>query len=213
MFNTRFSELYLNNYFRMLKIAKVYISEHEEAENIVHDVFVSIWEHRDHVLNMDNVEGYMAVSLKNKCLDYLKHLLHVAEYADHVSEALRDDLTNKINSLNYYDAAAYYDNEVINNAVRDAIEGLPPRCRQVFLYSRRDHLKNAEIAERMGISENTVEAQMTIAFRKLRIALSPFLPQTSKKQQKATNSDVKESRKRPIFHEKSVKKEVLPIFV
>jgi RNA polymerase sigma-70 factor (ECF subfamily) len=137
----------------------------------------------------------------------------VAEYADHVSEALRDDLMNKINSLNYYDAAAYYDNEVINNAVRDAIEGLPPRCRQVFLYSRRDHLKNAEIAERMGISENTVEAQMTIAFRKLRIALSPFLPQTSKKQQKTTNSDVKESGKRPIFHEKSVKKEVLPIFV
>ncbi|MBO4589373.1 MAG: RNA polymerase sigma-70 factor [Bacteroidaceae bacterium] len=184
MFNTRFSELYLNNYSRMLRIAKVYIPEHEEAENIVHDVFVSVWEHRDHVLSMDNVEGYMAVSLKNRCLDYLKHLLHVAEYADHVTESQRHELTNKINSLNCYDAASSYDNEVINGAVRNAIEGLPPRCRQVFLYSRRDHLKNAEIAERMGISENTVEAQMTIAFRKLHAALSQYLPLTIKRMKK-----------------------------
>lgn len=181
MFNTRFSELYLNNYSRMLRIAKVYIPEQEEAENIVHDVFVSVWEHRDYVLSMENVEGYMTVSLKNRCLDYLKHLFHVAEYADHVTETLREDLTNKINSLNLYDAAASYDNEVINKAVHNAIEGLPPRCRQVFLYSRRNHLKNSEIAKRMGISENTVEAQMTIAFRKLRSALSLYLPQTRKK--------------------------------
>lgn len=179
MFNTRFSELYLNNYSRMLRIAKVYIPEHEEAENIVHDVFVSLWEHRDHVLNMDNVEGYMAVSLKNKCLDHLKHLLHVVEYADHVTETQRNELKIKINSLNCYDAAVSYDNEVINKAVRNAIEGLPPRCREVFLSSRRDHLKNAEIAERMGISENTVEAQMTIAFRKLRAALSQYLPKSN----------------------------------
>ena len=184
MLNPRFSELYLNNYSRMLRIAKVYIPEHEEAENIVHDVFVSVWEHRDHVLSMENIEGYMAVSLKNKCLDYLKHLLHVAEYADHVSETQRHELTNKINSLNCYDAATSFDNEVINGAVRNAIEGLPPRCRQVFLYSRRDHLKNAEIAERMGISENTVEAQMTIALRKLRAALSQFLPLAIKRNNK-----------------------------
>ena len=181
MLNTRFSELYLNNYSRMLRIAKVYIPEQEEAENIVHDVFVSVWEHRDHVFSMDNVEGYMAVSLKNRCLDHLKHLLHVAEYADHVTETLRDDLTMKINSLNCYDAASSYDNEIINHAVQNAIDGLPPRCRQVFLFSRREHLKNAEIAQRMGISENTVEAQMTIAIRKLRGALSRFIPQANKK--------------------------------
>ena len=181
MLNTRFSELYLNNYSRMLRIAKVYIAEQEEAENIVHDVFVSVWEHRDHVFSMDNVEGYMAVSLKNRCLDHLKHLLHVAEYADHVTETLREDLTIKINSLNCYDAAASYDNEIINHAVQNAIDALPPRCRQVFLLSRREHLKNAEIAQRMGISENTVEAQMTIAIRKLRGALSRFIPQANKK--------------------------------
>lgn len=180
MFTARFSELYLNNYSRLLRIARIYIPEQEEAENLVHDVFVSIWERREQVLNMEHFEGYLAVSLKNKCLDYLKHLLHVAEYADHIKEGLREDLTNKINSLNCYDAATSYDNEVINEAVRKAVEGLPPRCRQVFLLSRRDQLKNAEIAEQMGISENTVEAQMTIAFRKLRAALSEFLPKTKK---------------------------------
>lgn len=179
MYSTRFSELYLNNYSRMLRIAKVYISEQEEAENIVHDVFVSVWEHKDRVLTMDNVEGYIAVSLRNKCLDYLKHLLCVAEYADHVNEALRDDLRHTAVSSDGNDAATAYDKEIINKAVSHAIEGLPPRCRQVFLHSRRDHLRNAEIAARMGISENTVEAQMTIAIRKLRGALSRYLPPKS----------------------------------
>ena len=180
MFTARFSELYLNNYSRLLRIARVYIPQQEEAENLVHDVFVSMWEHREEVMNMEHCESYLAVSLKNRCLDYLKHLLHVAEYADHITETSHEELTNKINSLNCYDAATFYDNEIINNAVKKAVEGLPPRCRQVFLLSRHDQLKNAEIAERMGISENTVEAQMTIALRKLRAALSEFLPKSNR---------------------------------
>ena len=193
MFNTRFSELYLNNYSRMLRIAKVYVPEHEEAENIVHDVFAHVWEQRDHVLNMDNVEGYMAVSLKNKCLDYLKHLLHVADYADYFTESLHNELTMKINSLSIFDVAASYDNEIINNAIRKAIDELPPRCREVFLYSRRDHLKNSEIAERMGIAQNTVEAQMTIAIRKLRVALAPYIPLASNNNKAKKSEQTKKS--------------------
>ena len=184
MFNTRFSELYVSNYSRMLRMAKTYVPAQEDAENIVHDVFVSVWEHKDHVLQMDNVEGYMAVSLKNKCLDYLKHLFYVLEYAERVNEVLRDDLHSRPDSLDASDAATACDREIINKAACHAIGALPPRCRQVFLLSRRDHLKNAEIAERMGISVNTVEAQMTIAIRKLRAALSRYLPQTARPNKK-----------------------------
>jgi len=174
----------------MLRIAKNYIPAQEDAENIVHDVFVSVWEHKDYVLKMDNIEGYMAVSLKNRCLDYLKHLFYVSEYADRVSESLRDELHNCLNNANNTDTATAYDKEIINKAVSRAIGELPPRCRQVFLHSRRDHLKNAEIAARMGISENTVEAQMTIAIRKLRAALCPYLPQVGRQSKKSCSPAV-----------------------
>jgi RNA polymerase sigma factor (sigma-70 family) len=48
---------------------------------------------------------------------------------------------------------------------------LPPRARLIFQLSRNEHLSNREIAEKLGISEKTVENQITIALKKLRIAM------------------------------------------
>ena len=57
-----------------------------------------------------------------------------------------------------------------------AIDKLPERCRQVFLKSRIEGKKNREIANELDLSMSTVENQMTIALRKLRIELKDYLP-------------------------------------
>ena len=57
----------------------------------------------------------------------------------------------------------------------DAINGLPKRCRDIFVMSRMKGLKHREISERLGISINTIECQMTIALKKLRAKLSVCL--------------------------------------
>ena len=57
-----------------------------------------------------------------------------------------------------------------------AIDKLPERCRQVFLKSRIEGKKNREIADELDLSMSTVENQMTIALRKLRIELKDYLP-------------------------------------
>ena len=64
----------------------------------------------------------------------------------------------------------------IDAAVRAAINELPPRCREVFELSRIHGLKYAEIAETLGISQKTVEAQMGKALRVMRERLAPWLP-------------------------------------
>ena len=58
--------------------------------------------------------------------------------------------------------------EDINNALREAINKLPERCREVFMLSKMEELSNKEIAERLGISLNTVKTQMRMAYRELR---------------------------------------------
>ena len=56
----------------------------------------------------------------------------------------------------------------IEQAIQDAIATLPEKCREVFMMSKIDGLKNREIAEKLNISEKTVERHMSIALRKLR---------------------------------------------
>lgn len=179
MEDTIFTQLYLENYARLLRMAYVYVPDHEEAENMVHDVYTTLWEQRDRVFEMENVAGYLAVSLKNRCLDYLKHQAHIADHAEHTVEVYRRSIQNSINTLSFYNPAASYDNAVIHHAVSEAIESLPPRCREIYLLCRKEGLKNADVATRLGISLNTVEAQITIAHKKLRTALRDFLPQSS----------------------------------
>lgn len=172
-----FTRLYQENYARLLRIAYVYIQSHEDVENIVHDVFVTLWENRERLFELESLPGYLAVMLKNRCLDYLKHQTHVLEHAQQVTDEFQRTMQDRIASLASYDAATNYDNEVIRKAIISAIDALPPRCRQVYLLSRQKGLRNTDVAERLGISLNTVEAQITIAHRKLRLALKDYLPQ------------------------------------
>ncbi|HCC53275.1 MAG TPA: RNA polymerase sigma-70 factor, partial [Porphyromonadaceae bacterium] len=64
----------------------------------------------------------------------------------------------------------------VENLLNDAIGKLPDRCREIFVLSRMEGLKNREIANRLQISVSTVENQMTIAIRKLKYELRDYLP-------------------------------------
>ena len=66
--------------------------------------------------------------------------------------------------------------EDIERVLMEAINKLPERCREIFLKSRIEGKKNREIAEELNISASTVENQMTIALKKLRLELKDYLP-------------------------------------
>ena len=62
----------------------------------------------------------------------------------------------------------------LDAALWNAVDALPPRCREVFLAVKRDGMSHADIAAQMGISVKTVEAQITKAMTRLREALAPY---------------------------------------
>ena len=87
----------------------------------------------------------------------------------------RQELEFKLYSLQKFDENSFSFFEM-ERILQQAIESLPERCREIFKLSRMEGLQNKEIAARLGISVNTVEGQMSIALRKLRVALKDYLP-------------------------------------
>ncbi|WP_291591133.1 RNA polymerase sigma-70 factor [Bacteroides sp.] len=151
-----FSELYLTYYSKLVRFAKEFVIQEEDAENITQDVFIILWENRDFIEHIDNMNAYLFRLVRNKCLDYLKHKVFEQRYVESVQTSYEVDVVED------------NDTEIL---IRAAINSLPKRCRDIFLLSRVEGLKYKEISEQLGISVNTVECQMGIALKKLRIKL------------------------------------------
>ena len=63
----------------------------------------------------------------------------------------------------------------LSGILRNAVQNLPPRCRQIFLLSREEGLRYSEIAERLSLSENTVSVQLGIALKRLRAVVDDYM--------------------------------------
>ena len=108
----------------------------------------------------------MRQAVRNRSLNHLRHLQVQQKSAVYV-EALSEP-------TEYADADTQAGE--LQDAVRSAIDALPPRTREVFLMSRERNLRYSEIAEQLGVTVKAVEANMSRALRQLREKLSPFLP-------------------------------------
>jgi len=170
-----FSDIYLTYYSKLIRFAKEYVLVNEEAENIVQDVFLRLWERQDNNYLIENMNAYLFRLVKNKCLDHLRHKISAEKCNRRVQDSFEIEMNLKIQSLDRFDDSYLLENK-IEEILSDAINGLPPKCREIFLSSRIEGLKYREISERFNISVNTVENQMSIALKKLRIKLKDHLP-------------------------------------
>lgn len=135
------------------------------AEEIVQDVMLELWKRRESIDRDSSPQAYLFQSTRNRSLNHLRHE-RVEKHAEPMigREEAQDSTAH---SLMVEDE--------IHVAMKRAVEKLPTRCREVFDLSRTHNLKYAEIAEVLGISVKTVEAQMGKALRILREELAPWL--------------------------------------
>lgn len=162
-----FDEIYIIYYSRMLRFAKEFVVFEEDAENIVHDVFLLLWEKRE-VLDIHiSMVSYLFTLVKNKCMDHLRHKIVADEYEQELKAKLY-----ALEQLNY----SFSSDEEIEKILSNAIGKLPVKCREIFIKSRIEGKKYQEIATELNISVNTVENQISIALKKLRIELKDYLP-------------------------------------
>ena len=167
-----FSELYLIYYPKLVRFAKEFVMSEEDAENITQDVFADLWEKRESMYHIENINAYLFRLVRNRCLDYLKHKVFEQKYVENVQASFEVELNLKMQSLDRFDVLDIYEGNEMEKLVREAINSLPKKCRAIFLLSRMEGLKYREISERLGISVNTVDCQMGIALKKLRVMLN-----------------------------------------
>lgn len=166
-----FEKLYKLYYPKMFAFAKNYVPANEDAENIVQDVFLILWERKEEIEISFTLTTYLFTLVKNRCLNFLRHKLIEEEY----NSQLKEELGFKLYALETFDYS-YKSEEELQEVIRRALDTLPERCREVFIKSRIEGLKYKEISDELGISVNTVENQMVTALKKLRVALKDYLP-------------------------------------
>ena len=162
-------------YPRLLRFANTYVDDRFEAENIVQDVFLKLWEKRASLPADINMQAYLLTMVKNQCMDFLRHRKIVEEhFVDWEIVEQQEDAFNYY-AINQLDPEQM-DVESLERLVEKAIIDLPKQCRRVFELSRYEGLKYKEIAERLGISVKTVETHISNALKILRITLKDLFP-------------------------------------
>ena len=85
-------------YPKLVRFAKEFVVLEEDAENITQDVFTDLWERRDAIDHIENVNAYLFRLVRNRCLDYLKHKVFEQKYAENVQASFEIELNLKLQS-------------------------------------------------------------------------------------------------------------------
>lgn len=151
---------------RIYNFALLYVRDKYVAEEIVNDVFVILWERRATLKDVEDIRGYLLVITRNLCLNYLRKENIEMIQIDSLTEeqvyqksnlyVLEDDILFSVVEKDY------------KKQIGEILERLPDKTRNIFLLSRRDCLKNKEIAERLNILEKVVEYHITKALSEIR---------------------------------------------
>lgn len=145
-------QLLFRNYYRPLCLyALHYINNVDDVEDVVQDCFVRLLEAS---VEPRNVRAWLYAAVRNRCIDLLRQSSHAVEP---LAVGLEDATDEEQQERSLREACLW-----------EAIDALPARCREVFLLSKRDGLTYAQIAQRLGLSEKTVEHQVSKALKHLR---------------------------------------------
>jgi RNA polymerase sigma-70 factor (ECF subfamily) len=167
---TSFRQLYHQFYKKLLQFAFVLTRNKEVAEELVEDVFIKFWKNRKNAENIRNVKIYIYSATKNTCLNYLSSKAH--ENITQPFDAISIELANPLSP----DQILIY--RETYTKIKTAIETLPPRCKMIFKLIKEDGLKYKEVSEILNLSVSTIEAQMTIAIRRIAFIIKEDLEKT-----------------------------------
>lgn len=136
-----FKSLFDLSYVGMVQQATFYTNDFAVAEDVVQEVFVRLWEKRGELKNVQNLEGYLLLSVKNRCLNHLEHQQVVDKYKQYclLQEVQDDD----------------EDPEQFIEDVGKLLDKLPAKRKMVLELCVIESKSYAEIADLLGISLNT----------------------------------------------------------
>jgi RNA polymerase sigma-70 factor (ECF subfamily) len=170
-----FEALFHRTFHRLFDFALKITKDEAIAEDILQDAFIKLWKKKDQVESI-NIEAYLFRLVRNQCLDYIKFVKVVS------AKTIEFEATQKYEELYRIDFIRdepyLLIHEELKREIERTIDSLPARCKEVFILSRIEGLKNREIAEKLQISIKNVERHLARAVKAFREKFSDEVPVT-----------------------------------
>ena len=170
---TIYRELFFKYHGRLVLFANKFTGDLQVSQDLVQDAFMKLWEKPETLQSMKSPKSYLFQSVRNMCRNYQRHL--------QIKHSAEEKIAFEIDS---FEREAFFDNndplhslleKEMEQEIEKIIQSMPEKCRKVFQMSRRDQLKNAEIARELDISVKMVEKHISKALAIMRSKLSDFL--------------------------------------
>lgn len=161
-----YEELFRTHFSSLCYFARKYVADFDTSKEIVHKVFVSIWENRADFDFDKPAKSYLFTSVHNRCMNYLR---------DQKKFASSENIDDPEKYTHHAVDADQMESAELEARIWKAIDTLPDRCKEIFVLSRFEEKKYGEIATHLGISVKTVETQMSKALSLLREHLKDYI--------------------------------------
>lgn len=160
-----FQEIYQRYWYKLFQVARRKVLFEEDAEEIVQDIFVDLWERREQLL-INDLSKFLFKAVKYQILDYIKAQLVRQSYQN------SNQLFNQNTDTQTEEQLALKD---LNEAILTGIDQLPSKTQEIFRLNRLEGRSAKEIADILQIPERTIEYHITQALRTMRSYLKDFI--------------------------------------
>ncbi|MDR1381612.1 MAG: RNA polymerase sigma-70 factor [Tannerella sp.] len=167
-----FERMFRLYYKRMCIYAENIVEDPLEAEEIVCNMFVRLWEKREQMNIRVSLEPYIVSSVHNAALNFLKHREIEERYREKVQYRLK--YMDLLNPESFDTPLTDMLDRELYEQIEKALATLPPQCREVFVSHMMDGLSYDDVAKKLNVSINTVRTQITRAMKKMRTALAAY---------------------------------------
>lgn len=154
-----FESLFRESYYSLCHFSKQYVADDAAAEDLVQDSFLKLYNTIENFSDYRSAKSFLYTCVRNAALNHIRHLKVEEEFIRQESPGEYESVFEKIVEAE------------VTGKIHQAIESLPDRCRTIFKLGYLEELKNQEIADRLGISVNTIKTQKQRAMQLLRYRL------------------------------------------
>jgi len=157
-----FAEIYKRYAEKLAGFAGSKLYSLDDARDILHDIFVKLWEGREQLHITSNLQSYLFAVIRHRIIDKIRKNITREEYA---SAAQSFDIAYVA------DAGKQLELKELKQTISQSLDQLSPRIKEIYKLSREEGLSNREIAEKLNLSEQTVKNQLSAALKHLRQTL------------------------------------------
>ncbi|MBE0654910.1 MAG: RNA polymerase sigma-70 factor, partial [Bacteroidales bacterium] len=162
-----FEQLFHGYYNKVHYFARSLLNNREDAENLTQETFIALWENRQKLDDNTVIGRYLYKIARNLVMNHIRKKVSQQSYFEYVYNHSSNQDNSTQNEI---------DRAELEEMIKKSIDQIPPRRKEIFLLSFEKGLTYKEIAERLSISENTVDTQIRNALNFLREKISKMFP-------------------------------------